>query len=236
MEKFVFFSRYIYKSIIGRGKWMKVQAIQDGAMNSYSQVVTQGKDKDFGQLLEGLQQVTEQLNSGQNVEMRELSFREMIDIEHNAIVAFRQSDLIGYERYMKELNGHQGALERVNTAAAAYATEANLKNGMFPEDAPQSVKSYVSGLSMKERMVMFTQVAVQDIIANAYQDGNGRWRIRHRDEPGYVNIFEQPDFSYTKLVEKMLENIELNRKFTTQENYQEQLDVILGLKEAVEGF
>lgn len=215
---------------------MKVQAIQDGAMSSYAQVVTQGHNKDFGQLLEGLQQVTEQLNSGQNVEMRELSFKDMIDIEHNAIVAFRQGDLIGYERYMKELNGHQGALERVNTAAAAYATEENVKNGIFPEDAPQSVKNYVSGLSMKERMVMFTQVAVQDITANAYQDGNGQWRIRHRDEPGYVNIFEQPDFSYAKLVEKMLAHIELNRKYTTQENYQEQLDVVLGLKKALEEF
>lgn len=215
---------------------MKVQAIQDGAMNSYSQVATQGNDTDFGHLLLATQQATEQQPHGQNEEVGKLSFREMIDIEHKAIVAFRQGDLIGYERYMKELNGHQGALERVNTAAAAYATEANVQNGIFPEDAPQAVKNYVSGLSMKERMVMFTQVAVQEIIANAYQDGNGHWRVRHRDEPGYVNIFEQPDFSYTKLVEKMLAHIELNRKFTTQENYQEQLDIVLGLKEVVEGF
>ena len=215
---------------------MKVQAVQDGAMSSYAQVVAQGHNKDFGQLFEGLQQVTEQLISEQSVETRELSFRDMTDIEHSAIVAFRKGDLIGYERYMKELSGHQGALERVNTAAAAYATEANLENGMFPEDAPQSVKSYVSGLSMKERMVMFTQVAVQDIIANAYQDANGHWRTRRPDELGYVNIFEQSDFSYTKLVEKMLAHIELNHKYTTQEEYQEQLDVVLGLKEAVEGF
>lgn len=215
---------------------MKVQAIQDGAMNSYSLVATQGNDTDFGQLLVATQQATEQQSHGQNEEVGKLSFREMIDIEHKAIVAFRQGDLIGYEQYMKELNGHQGALERVNTAAAAYATEANVQNGIFPEDAPQAVKNYVSGLSMKERMVMFTQVAVQDIIANAYQDGNGHWRVRHRDEPGYMNVFEQPDFSYTKLVEKMLTYIELNRKFTTQEKYQEQLDVVLGLKEAVEGF
>ena len=213
---------------------MKVQAIQDGAMSSYAQVVTQGHNKDFGQLLEGLQQVTEQLISEQSVETHELSHSDMIDAEHNAIVAFRQGDLIGYERYMKELSAHQGALERVNTAAAAYATEANLKNGIFPEDAPASVKSYMSGLSMKERMVMFTQVAVQDILANAYQDRNGQWSTRRKGEPGYVNMFEQPDFSYAKLVQKMLEHIELNRKFTTQENYQEQLDVVLGLKKALE--
>ena len=51
-----------------------------------------------------------------------------------------------------------------------------------------------------------------------------------------MNIFEQSDFSYTKLVEKMLAHIELNRKYTTQENYQEQLDVVLGLKKALEEF
>ena len=215
---------------------MKVQAIQGGAMSSYAQVVAQGHNKDFGQLFEGLQQVTEQLISEQSVETRELSFRDMADIEHSAIVAFRKGDLIGYERYMKVLSGHQEALERVNTAAAAYATEANLKNGMFPEDAPASVKSYVSGLSMKERMVMFTQVAVQDILANAYQDSNGKWTTRRHGEPGYVSMFEQPDFSYTKLVEKMLAYIELNHKYTTQEEYQEQLDVVLGLKKALEEF
>jgi len=215
---------------------MKMQAVQGGVMNIYPQVAKQGYDANFGNLLVATQQAAEQRDNGQNEEVRELSFKEMIELEHKAIVAFRQGDLIGHERYMKELSGHQESLERVNTAAEAQAAEANMDNGIFPEDAPQSVKSYMSGLSMKEHIVMFTQVAVQEIIANVYQDGNGHWRIRHRDEPGYIDIFEQPDFSYTKLVEKMLAHIELNRKYTTQDKYEEQLDVVLGLKEAAKGF
>lgn len=170
----------------------------------------------------------------QTKEKAELSFKEMIDIEHKAIVALRQGDLLGHEQYKSLLSGHDSALERINTAAAAYTNEAGIKNDLFPDDAPQAVKNYVAGLSMKERMVMFTQVAVQDITANAYQDSNGHWRIRHRDEQGYINVFEQPDFSYTKLVDSMLAYIEANRAYTTQQNYEQQRDVVLGLKDALQ--
>ena len=215
---------------------MRVQATEQGGTTAFYDVTTQGQLANFEDVFVATQQQQEVAQEATQEKVRELSFKEMVALEHKAIVALRQGDLIGHERYVKELSGYQGALERVNAAAEAEAVEANMNNGIFPEDAPKSVKRFVSGLSMKERMILFTQVAVQEIIANAYQDGNGHWRVRHRDEPGYIDIFEQPDFSYTELVEKMLAHLEFNRKYMTEQEYADQLSLLLDFKEATEGY
>lgn len=215
---------------------MKVQATEQGGTTAFYDVKTQGQLANFEDVFVATQQQQEVAQEATQEKVRELSFKEMVALEHKAIVALRQGDLIGHERYVKELSGYQGALERVNAAAEAEAVEANMNNGIFPEDAPKSVKRFVSGLSLKERMMLFTQVAVQEIIANAYQDANGHWHVRYKDEPGYVDIFEQPDFSYTELVEKMLAHLELNRKYMTKQDYADQLSLLLNFKEAAEGY
>lgn len=80
---------------------------------------------------------------------------------------------------------------------------------------------------------MFTQVGIQKVMANVYEDANGKWRVQQPGEAGYVDLFEQPDFSYETLIENMLAQIEFNRKFSTEEDYEHQLQVILGLKNAI---
>lgn len=204
---------------------MKVQAI-NGAYNHYEQATAVSNGTDFRQLLTT---TTEDASVEAQQDVKKLSFRDMIDVEHKAIVAFRQGDLIGHAQYMQQLRGYEGAVERVNDIVAAQTTD----SGIFPYDAPQSVQHYVSGLSLKERMTMFTQVGVQKVMANVYEDASGKWRVQQPGDAQYIDLFEQPDFSYETLIENMLAQIEFNRKYSTEEDYKHQLQVILGLKNAI---
>lgn len=108
--------------------------------------------------------------------------------------------------------------------------------GLFPEDAPQAVKDYVADLSIKERMTIMMSSRVQTIIANAYQDRNGQFHIRREGEYGYVNIFKQPDFTYTKLAVDMIKYLHFERKYLSEQQFKEREEILLDLKKAVEGY
>lgn len=216
---------------------MKIQMLEVTGTTDFQQTMkpnTNFEDVIVSVLQKNVQQREE------NEELRELSFEEMVAIEQQAKIAFRQGDLINYERYMKQISGYKGLIDQaVQQAVATEEVHGNglqEHGGMFPKDAPQSIKDFEQDLSMREKMLLFAQLAVQDIIANAYQDHNGHWHVRSRGEEGYVNIFEQPDFSYTKLVNKMLAYLEAGRNYVNEQEYEERLTVINGLKEAAEGY
>ncbi|WP_332648528.1 hypothetical protein [Lysinibacillus sp. 54212] len=96
----------------------------------------------------------------------------------------------------------------------------------FPgNDAPQEVLDAYENMSMKERITLFAGYLIQEIKANAYQDAQGHWRVRRHGEPGYVSILNQPNFSYAKLADLMLEELEFQKKFMSQQEYWDALAV-----------
>lgn len=216
---------------------MKIQLLQVTATSDFQQ--TMQPNANFEETIMSVLQKNVQQRE-ENEELRELSFVEMVALEHQAKIAFRQGDLINYERYMKQISGYKGLIDQaVQQAVATEEVHGNglhESGGMFPKDAPQAIKDFEQDLSMRERMLLFAQVAVQDIMVNAYQDHNGHWRVRSRGEAGYVNIFEQPDFTYTKLVDKMLAYLEAGRHYLNEQEYEERLAVINGLKAAAKGY
>lgn len=214
---------------------MKIQTLDVVDTSSFQQ--TEKPNMNFEDAIISAQQKSANPSESTD-EVRELSFQEMVALEHKAKIAFRQGDFISYERYTKQISGYKGTIDQpVQQASATEEVHGNGLNGStFPKDAPQSIKDFEKDLSIRERMLLFAQIAVQDIMTNSYQDGNGHWRVRSKGEAGYVNIFEQPDFTYAKLVDKMLAHLKEGRIFLNEQEYEARLTLINGLKEAAKGY
>lgn len=212
---------------------MKIQLLQVHGTSDFQQ--TMQPNVNFEETIMSVLQKNVQQRE-ENEELRELSFEEMVALEQQEKIAFRQGDFINYERYMKQISGYKGMIDLAVQQAGVAEEVHNEYRGILPKDAPQVIKNFEQDLSMRERMLLFAQVAVQDCIANAYQDHNGHWRVRSRGEAGYINIFEQSDFTYTKLVDKMLAYLKAGRNYYNQQEYNERLTVITGLKEAAKGY
>lgn len=170
-----------------------------------------------------------------------MSVDEMLEVEKKAAAAFKQGDLIGYRQYTKILNEWQQTIQEsaaqiIAVEEVQQPTEQEItKRGLFPEDAPQSLKEFKNSLSLHENMNLFMAVAVQRLIANAYQDQNGHWNIRREGDQHYVDIFKQPEFSYTKLAEDMLSYLKFERMYLRADEFKAKEDVLLRFKIAVEG-
>ena len=198
---------------------------------------TAKNEANFGEVLDAkANENAKVVNETSQAEYKQISFKQMIELEHKATVAFRQGDLISYERYTNALNGYTQSIQEIANAEEVEQREQNTGRGLFPEDAPQVVKDYAASLSMKERMTMMVSSRVQIIIANAYQDQNGQFHIRRKGEPGYVDIFKQPDFTYTKHAEDMIKYLHFTRKYLSEQQYNEREEILLDFKKAVEGY
>lgn len=173
---------------------------------------------------------------------RSISLDEMIELEAKAAAAFNQGDLINYQQSTKTLSEYKQTIdEGVQQMVAVEEAQNNIeqgptRRGLFPKDAPQSLKDFESSLSLGEKMSFMMAVSVQKLIANAYQDTNGRWNIRRQGEAGYVDIFQRPDFSYTKLAEDMLVYLQFERTYLRPDEFKAKEDVLNGFKTAVEGY
>lgn len=180
--------------------------------------------------------------SSRNYDARTMSINEITKLEERVANAFKQGDLIGYRQYIKDLRELKQTIdEGVQQAESVEVVQQNSEveftgRGLFPTGAPQSLKDYTNSLSIKEHMILFTAVSVQRLIANSYQDSNGHWNIRHPGDSGYVDIFKQPDFSYTKLVEDMLGYLQFERTYLSVDDFKAKEDVLNGFKNAVEGY
>lgn len=105
----------------------------------------------------------------------------------------------------------------------------------FPgNDAPQEVLDAYENMSMKEQITLFGGFLIQQIKANAYQDVQGHWKVRRHGEPGYVSILNTHDFSYAKLADLMLEELEFQKKYKTQQEYLDALAVLEKFKLAAQ--
>lgn len=105
-----------------------------------------------------------------------------------------------------------------------------------PPDAPEEVKVAFDNLSIKERLMIHSKILVLQFKANAHEDANGKFHITHPGEEGYVNIFDKPNFTYTGLVDQMLEELEFQKKYMPMNQYFENLHVLEKFKNDVNGF
>ncbi|MEK5037357.1 hypothetical protein [Sporosarcina sp. FSL K6-3457] len=175
-------------------------------------------------------------------DVRTISVDEILEVEAKAAAAFKHGNLISHQQYTSTLNGwkqtiHEGIQQVAAVEEVQQAKEqAPLKQGLFPEDAPQSLKDYESTLSLKGKMSLMMAVSVQKLIANAYRDSSEGWKIRRQGEPDYVDIFKQPSFSYTKLAEDMLAYMQFERTYLRPDEFKEKEAVLNGFKTAVEGY
>lgn len=214
---------------------MKVQSLENYTQSFANS--TAKNEANFGEVLDAkANQNAKVVNKASQADYKPISFKEMIELEHKATVTFRQGDLISYERYTNALKGYTQSIQEVAKGEEVEQREQNTGSGLFPEDAPQAVKDYGAGLSLKERMTMMVSSRVQIIIANAYQDQNDQFRIRRKGEQGYVDIFKQPDFTYKKFAEDMIRYLHFERKYLSEQQYKEREEVLLGFKKAVEGY
>ena len=84
--------------------------------------------------------------------------------------------------------------------------------------------------------MMMVSSRVQTILANAYQDQNGQFHIRRKGEPGYVDIFKQPNFTYTNYAEDMIRYLHFERKYLSEQKFKEREELLLDFKKAAEGY
>ena len=89
---------------------MKVQSLEN-----YTQSFANSnakKEADFGEVLEAIaNQNAKVVNDTNQAEHKQISFKEMIELEHKATVAFRKGDLISYEPYTNALNGYTQSIQ-----------------------------------------------------------------------------------------------------------------------------
>ncbi|SOC06558.1 hypothetical protein SAMN05880501_104309 [Ureibacillus xyleni] len=182
----------------------------------------------------------------------ELGQRDWIaEFEARASKSFKYGDLISYQNNNKIVSILQKLQPNESTFDEAYLTsipveeaqklaeqQANgkVKKSLFPEDAPQAVHDYYNSLTLKEKGSLFIKVATEKIKANAYLNQQGQWCIVRPDEPNYVDIFTVPGFTYTKLADAMLHDLEFQKKFIDGAKYKEELEMLEKFKQAVNGY
>ncbi|MFF5994936.1 hypothetical protein AAGS61_09285 [Lysinibacillus sp. KU-BSD001] len=169
------------------------------------------------------------------------------ELQARAAKALQYGDLIGYQARQKIANtlkqideyAHstistfddlQNSKLTIEEANAMVDEETAIRSGLLPEDAPKELHDYVHSLSLREKMHLFIMLAVQDIKANAYKDHNGHWKVYSPGDSNYVDIFKLPDFSYTKLADLMLDDLEFQRKYMEIDEYELGLSVLTHFK------
>ena len=84
---------------------MKVQSLENYSSSFTNSTVK--SEANFGEVLDAkAHHNTKVVNETSQAEYKPISFKEMIELEHKATVAFRQGDLISYERYTNALKGY----------------------------------------------------------------------------------------------------------------------------------
>lgn len=177
------------------------------------------------------------------------------EFEARASKSFKYGDLISYQNNTKIVSILQkiesNELQNISTVDEKSRTTIPLEDAkkiveqqenmqvrksLFPEDAPQAVHDYYKSLTLKEKGSLFMKVAVQRIKANAYQDRQGHWRVVRPGEPNYVDIFAVPGFTYTKLMDAMLNDLEFQKNFIDGAKYKEELGMLEKFKQVVKGY
>lgn len=92
-----------------------------------------------------------------------------------------------------------------------------------PNASPEVKKAWdeaTADLSDGEKMLAMTPFMTMQISANIKYGADGNAiGIYQAGEPGYTNIFAEPGFSYTKLIEKALAALEFSKSLNSTEHY-----------------
>ena len=99
---------------------------------------------------------------------------------------------------------------------------------VFPApDAPQEVYEAWAELTEKEQFMINTLAFTKWFIQNreAYLAG---------DEASYTSIYHGPDTDYVRLVDELLLSVQQQRQYRTFEEYQEQWNLLIKFKEALQ--
>ncbi|WP_203248052.1 hypothetical protein [Sporosarcina beigongshangi] len=220
---------------------MKVESV--GTKAIHISTITSNQNKvSFDTVLSATAEQRANIKSADHYDVRTMSVDEMLEIETKAAAAFKHGDLISHRQYTDTLNDWKKTIQEGIQQIAAVEEgqpakeQESSRQGLFPEDAPQSLKDYEGTLSLRGKMSLMIAVSVQKLIANAYRNSSGGWQIHRQGDPGYVDIFKQPGFSYTKLAEDMLAYMQFERTYLRPDEFKEKEDLLNGFKTAVKGY
>lgn len=103
-----------------------------------------------------------------------------------------------------------------------------------PPNAPEAVKraweEATAGVPESEKWLKMAPFMATSISANIKPDKSGFYEP---GEPGYRNIYAEPDFSYTKQVKDILAMMERFKEHQNNDRYQENRDFLLSFLESL---